>query len=375
MQVAFLDLTRRDQEMGSEFRSAIDAVLKSGQFISGPVVEGFEQAFADYIGVRHCIATSNGLDALRLILQAIGIGPGDEVLVPAQTFVATWLAVSQLGGIPVAVDVTSAGLLDPTQIAQRVSRRTRAIIPVHLYGAPCDMDLIHDVLLGSGITVIEDAAQAHGALYKGRKVGGLGTAAAFSFYPTKNLGALGDAGAITTDDDELAAVLRSLRSYGLGHHKYDHVRGGWNCRMDPIQAAVLQAQLNRLDEWNLRRQEFAEIYDAALKEILPSALHRVASLSSPGSSHVNHLYVVAGADREQIRQGLATLGIQTDVHYPSAPYRLPMFLTSGTESLEFVPMPEADRLAAHCVSLPLNPWMRTEEVEAVVRAVLLTAPS
>jgi dTDP-4-amino-4,6-dideoxygalactose transaminase len=373
MEVAFFDLTRRDQEMGSEFRSAIDAVLKSGQFIAGPAVEDFEYAFADYIGVRHCIATSNGLDALRLILQGIGIGPGDEVLVPAQTFVATWLAVSQLGGVPVAVDVTSAGLLDPTQIAQRVSNRTRAVIPVHLYGSPCDMDLIHDVLHGSGIAVIEDAAQAHGALYKGRSVGGLGTAAAFSFYPTKNLGALGDAGAITTDDDELAAVLRSLRSYGAGQDKYDHVRGGWNCRMDPIQAAVLQTQLKRLDEWNMRRQEFAQVYDAALIEIAPTALHRVTSVSAPGSIPVNHLYVVAGAERDQFRQGLATLGIQTDVHYPSAPYRLPIFSNRGSESPKLVRMPEADKLAAQCVSLPLHPWMRAEEVEAVAQAVVLTA--
>lgn len=373
MEVAFFDLSRRDQELGPEFRTAMDRVLKSGQFIAGPVVEDFERAFADYIGVGHCIAVSNGLDALRLTLQGLGIGPGDEVLVPAQTFVATWLAVAQLGAVPVAVDVTPAGLMNPAQIEQRLSDKTKAAIPVHLFGTPCDMDEISAVLAGHGIAVIEDAAQAHGALYKGHKVGSLGAAAAFSFYPTKNLGALGDAGAVTTNDDELAAVLRSLRSYGSGSDKYDHVRSGWNCRMDPIQAAVLLIGLARLDEWNIRRKEFAQIYDAALLSNAPIALRRVAGVGAPGSVPVNHLYVLAGAERDPFRQRLASLGIRTDVHYPYAPYRLPIFSNRGSESLKFVRMPEADKLAAQCVSLPLHPWLHPEEVQAVAQAVILAA--
>jgi dTDP-3-amino-3,4,6-trideoxy-alpha-D-glucose transaminase len=369
MDVAFFDLSRRDREMGPAFHRALDGVLATHQFVGGPVVQRFEEAFANYIGSSHCVATGNGLDALRLILQALGVGPGDEVLVPAQTFAATWLAVMQLGAIPVAVDVNPAGVMNPEQIPGLLSEKTRAVVPVHLYGQPCDIDSIFAQLKGLPIHIVEDAAQAHGAKYKGKMVGNLGAAAAFSFYPTKNLGALGDAGAITTNDEELAVLLRSLRSYGTGQGKYDHVRSGWNSRMDPIQAAVLLSQLPRLDAWNSRRKDIAGIYDRAVEGNSGGTVSRLPSMLGLDTTCAHHLYVVQSSNRPRFRLAMSESGIQTDVHYPTAAYRLPVVVSHLAGPVSQRPMPRAEMLAATCVSLPLHPWLTDDEVSAVATAL------
>jgi dTDP-4-amino-4,6-dideoxygalactose transaminase len=360
MQVAFFDLARRDAAVGLVTRNAMSQALASGQVVGGAFVERFEFEFAKYLGVKHCIATSNGLDSLRLILQSLGVGEGDEVLVPAQTFIATWLAVAQLGARPVPVDVDQFGLLDPDGVGDRLTSRTKAVIPVHLFGSPCDMDAIRKVLEGRSVALVEDAAQAHGAKYKGKLAGSLAEAAAFSFYPTKNLGAAGDAGAVVTNDDGIAAEVRSLRSYGAGASKYDHVRMGWNCRMDSVQAATLSAYLPYLDEWNGRRNKIAQAYDAVVSQYETRRVSRVAREDSPESINANHLYVLRSPRRDWLRERLLTLGVSTDIHYPVPPFRTPAF--AGHVDLGSQALLNADDLATQALSLPLHPWLSDEEV-------------
>ena len=263
MQVPFLDLGRLHQSIRAPLDAAYHRVMDSGWFIMGPELEAFEAEFAQYCEVKHCIGVGNGLEALHLLLRAYGIGPGDEVIVPSNTFIATWLAVTQCGATPVPVepDVNTHNI-DPALIAAAITPRTRAIMPVHLYGQPADMDPINEIAAKHGLIVIEDAAQAQGARYKGRRTGSLGHAAGTSFYPGKNLGALGDGGAVLTSDDAIADKVRQLRNYG-SKIKYQHDLAGYNSRLDEMQAAFLRVKLTVLDDWNALRSEIADQYSSS----------------------------------------------------------------------------------------------------------------
>lgn len=314
MNVPFLDLHAAYRELKAEIDAAVARVLDSGRYILGEEVENFEEEYAEYVGAEYCIGLGNGFDALALGLKTLEIGPGDEVIVPAHTFIATWMAVSDLGATPVSVGVDETTYtMDPAFIEAAITERTRAILPVHLYGHPADLDSILTVAHRHGLAVIEDAAQAHGARYKGRRIGAHGDLVAWSFYPGKNLGAMGDAGGITTNRPELAQRLQSLRNYGSSR-KYVHEIQGRNSRLDPIQAAILRVKLGHLDEWNARRQAIAEEYNRALAGTalqLPSV--------ADWAEHVWHLYVVRYERRNQLASRLREEGVETMVHYPIAP--------------------------------------------------------
>lgn len=358
--IAFLDLGAAYQEIKTELDDAIQRVLGSGWYILGEELEAFEAEFAAYCGARHCVGVGNGLDALHLILRAYGIGPGDEVIVPAHTFIATWLAATHAGAKPVPVETRDDATytMAPELIAAAITSRTKAIIPVHLYGRPADMDPVNRVAARHGLKVIEDAAQAHGARYRGRQVGSLGDAAAFSFYPGKNLGAFGDGGAVTTSDGELAAKLRSLRNYGSSA-KYVHDLMGLNSRLDPLQAAILRVKLRHLDEWNARRLSLAECYrrqlggtDVQLPDI------------SPGFASVFHLFVIRSKKRDALQAGLQEAGIGTLIHYPIPPHK-----QGAYSSLCSLNLPIAERLAAEVLSLPMGPHLFLADAERVARHI------
>jgi dTDP-3-amino-3,4,6-trideoxy-alpha-D-glucose transaminase len=351
--------------MGGELEAAVARVVGSGWFLLGPELEEFEREFAAYCGTRHCVGVATGLSAIELSLRAAGIGPGDEVIVPAYTWVATWLAVSATGARPVGVDVDESTYnIDPALVPAAISERTAAIIPVHLRGEPADMEAIDAIARAHGLLVIEDAAQAHGARHCGRRAGSLGDAAAFSFYPAKNLGALGDGGAVTTDDDELAARVRLLRNYGM-KNRYEIEAAGTNSRLAEIQAAALRAKLPRLDEWNLSRVVHAEAYRGALAGADAIVLPRPAPWADP----VWHLFVVAHPDRDACRGHLAEQGIETLVHYPVLPH-----LSSAYPQGDWPPgsFPVAEELARTALSLPLYPQMSSRARETVVEAVIAT---
>lgn len=362
MRVPFLDLKAGYLELQDELDAACRRVLESGWYILGGEVEAFEQEFADYCEVRHCIGVGNGLDALHLILKGMEIGPGDEVIVPSNTFIATWLAVSYAGATPVGVEPDAAtGNIDPARIEAAITPRTRAILPVHLYGQPADMDPICAIARRHGLRVFEDAAQAHGARYKGRRTGGLADAAAFSFYPGKNLGAFGDGGAITTDDAQLAEKIRTLRNYG-SKQKYWHEFQGYNSRLDEIQAAMLRVKLRRLDEWNGRRQDAASKLCAGLSADPLLALPAVPDWAEPAW----HLYVVRCRKRDQLQQRLATAGIGTLIHYPVPPHLQPAYAGIGASPGAF---PIAERLAGEVLSLPMGPHLGQEALDLIVASV------
>ena len=347
------------EEVRVPLEAAFHRVLNSGWFILGPEVDAFEAEFADYCGAKYCIGVGNGLDALHLLLRAYGIGPGDEVLVPANTFIATWLAVSQSGATPVPVEPRAeTHNIDPDALRAAITLRTRAIIPVHLYGQPADMDAINALARRHALIVIEDAAQAQGARYRRQRVGGLGDAAATSFYPGKNLGALGDAGAVLTNDSAIADKVRLLRNYG-SPSKYRHDEQGCNSRLDEMQAAFLRVKLARLDDWNSRRSEFAGQYTAQLRD-LDIGLPGVPEWAEP----VWHLYVVRSRQRDALQGHLEQNGIATMIHYPVPPHRqacYPEF--SGCR------LPVAETLAAEVLSLPLSPCMTGQEVTRVIGAL------
>lgn len=353
--IEFLDLQAINARHKAEFEAATARVVNSGRYILGPELEAFEHAFADYCGVRHCIGVANGLDALSLALTAAGIGPGDEVIVPSHTFVATWLAVSQVGARVVPAEVLESTCnLDPQAVLAAITPRTRAIVPVHLYGQPADMQALGELAARHGLFVLEDAAQAHGARLAGRRVGSLGHAAGFSFYPGKNLGALGDGGAVTTDDAGLATRLRHLRNYGSSR-KYHHELKGVNSRLDELQAAVLRVKLAHLDADNAQRRSLAETYRKHLE-----ALHGLRLLSvTPGCEHVWHLFVVRTRHRQSMAEALASRQIATLVHYPVACHRQAAF----TE-LSGLDLPIAQRLQDEVLSLPIGPHMTRADVEA-----------
>lgn len=358
--IPFLDLRCQHDALKAELQEASDRVMTRGVFILGEQLAEFESAFAAYCGAKHCVGVGTGLDALHLILRAYGIGPGDEVIVPAHTFIATWLAVSHAGATPIPVDVnTETGNLDANRIAAALSPRTRAIIPVHLYGQTADIDAVRLAIGGRDIRVIEDAAQAHGARYKGRVAGTLGDAAAFSFYPGKNLGALGDGGAIVTNDETLAATIRRLRNYG-SDIKYHHDVIGWNSRLDELQAAFLSVKLRYLDEWNAARRLAAEAYLAALGDLPGLTLPSIPTWAEP----VWHLFVVRSAQRDRLQSHLTAQAIGTLVHYPVPPHLQGAYRHLG---LPEGSLPAAEAWADEALSLPLWPGVPTAPVISAIR--------
>lgn len=312
--IPFLNLRAPYRELQAELDAAYRRVMESGWYILGEEVEAFEAEYAAYIGVQHCVGVGNGLEALHLILRAYGIGPGDEVIVPANTYIATWLAVCYAGATPVPVEpVERTYNIDPARIETAITPRTRAIVAVHLYGQPADMDQINEIARRYGLKVIEDAAQAHGARHKGRRAGALGDAAGWSFYPGKNLGAFGDAGAVTTDDSDLAYRVRILRNYGSEVKYYNEFKG-FNSRLDPLQAAFLRVKLAHLDDWNDRRQQIADLY---LKALAASDL--ILPVTPAWAESAWHLFVVRCWRRDQLQRYLADQGIGTLIHYPVPP--------------------------------------------------------
>jgi dTDP-4-amino-4,6-dideoxygalactose transaminase len=358
MNVRFLDLAATHAEIQSAVESAISDVVSSNVFVLGEQCEGFEREFAAYVQAKHCIGVGNGLDALTLALLACGIEPGDEVLVPTNTFIATWLSVIHAGGVPVGVEPDPATYnMDPVDAARRISPRTRFIVPVHLYGQPADLDSLRALATETGCVVIEDAAQAHGARLGGRRIGS-GTAVAWSFYPGKNLGAMGDAGAVTTDDAEISQRLRLLRNYG-SQHKYVHDVLGVNSRLDEIQASVLRVKLKHLDAWNARRNQISNWYRLALDDT-PLILPAVPA----GAEPVWHLFVVRSPHRDALRAHLAHRGIETLIHYPIPPHR-----QKGLSQYASSCFPVADTVAESVVSLPMGPHLVEAEIATVGDAV------
>lgn len=360
MKVPFLDLRAAYEELRDALDAAYRRVMLSGRYILGEELEAFESEFAAYCGVRHCIGTGNGLDALHLILRAMDIGPGDEVLVPAHTFIATWLAVTYAGAVPVPVEpLEDTYNMDPSRIHAAITPRTRAIIVAHLYGQPADMDAIAAAARPHGLRIIEDAAQAHGALYKGRRTGSLGDAAGFSFYPGKNLGAFGDGGAVTTNDDALAHRLRALRHYG-SHRKYIHDLKGVNSRLDELQAAFLRIKLQRLDAWNAQRRLLAARYMHALKGLPGIVTPFVPDWAEP----VWHLFVIRTPHRDRLQQALAEQGIETLIHYPVPPHRQKAYEEMAPRSY-----PVTEKIHKEALSLPMGPAMTEAHVDLVVAAL------
>ncbi|WP_022803011.1 DegT/DnrJ/EryC1/StrS family aminotransferase [Deinococcus ficus] len=361
MNVPFLDLKAPYLELQGEIDAAVTRVLQSGWYLLGDELEAFELEYATYTGTRHCVGVGNGLDALHLVLKAWDIGPGDEVIVPSNTYIATWLAVTQVGATPVPVEPNEHTYnLDPSLIRTAITARTRAIIPVHLYGQPADMGPILEIARAHKLFVLEDAAQSQGARYDGRSAGGLGDAAAWSFYPGKNLGAFGDAGAITTNDDALAARLRKLRNYGSAV-KYVHELQGGNTRLDEVQAAVLRVKLRHLDEWNDRRRRIAQAYTKRLANkglVLPKVM--------AGAEPVWHVYVVRSPDREALQRKLAEAGVQTLIHYPTPPHLQGAYASLGWTEGQF---PLSEKIHREVLSLPIGPHMSDAQVESVIGAV------
>lgn len=362
MRVPFLNLQAPYAELKEELDAAYLRVMNSGQFVLGQEVEVFETDFARYCGAGHCLGVGNGLEALHLILRSMGVGPGDEVIVPSNTYIATWLAVSYAGATPVPVEPDDATYnLDASRLEEAITQRTKAIIAVHLYGQPADMDTINAIAAPYGIRVIEDASQAHGALYKGKRVGSLGDAAAFSFYPGKNLGALGDAGAVVTNDETLADRVRLLRNYG-SHMKYYNETKGFNSRLDELQAAMLNVKLRHLNEWNERRRRVAELYFTALKDMAGLVLPEVPDWGDP----VWHLFVVRHVERDRLQQHLAASGVGTLIHYPCPPHLQAAYSELGYTSNAF---PLAEQMAAELLSLPVGPHMTETQVQHVTASL------
>jgi dTDP-4-amino-4,6-dideoxygalactose transaminase len=338
--------------------------MESGWYVLGKEVEAFEDEFATYCETKHCVGVGNGLDALHLIVRAYGIMPGDEVIVPANTYIATWLAVTYAGATPVPVEPNERTYnLDPEKIEQAITPKTKAILVVHLYGQPADMDSINALARKYGLKVIEDCAQAHGARYKGRRVGGIGDAAGFSFYPGKNLGALGDGGAVTTNDPALADRIRVLRNYG-SQVKYHNEVIGYNSRLDELQAALLRVKLAKLDEWNERRRQVVVWYLQGLSEYQKLILPHVPDWAEP----VWHLFVIRHAQRDALQKVLSESGVGTMIHYPIPPHLQPAYAglnwSEGAFSISEV-------MAKEVLSLPMGPHLSNDGVLSVIREVRL----
>jgi dTDP-4-amino-4,6-dideoxygalactose transaminase len=359
--VPFLDLRAAYMELKSEIDSAIARVLDSGCYILGEEVESFESYWATYCEAKYGVGVANGLDALRLALLAMDVGPGDEVIVPSNTYIATWLAVSQCGATPVPVEPNERTFnINSDLIEAAITSRTKVILPVHLYGQPADLDPILAIAGKHGLRVLEDAAQAHGARYKDKRIGAHGDAVAWSFYPGKNLGALGDGGAITTNDAELADKIRLLRNYG-SNQRYIHKVCGFNSRLDPVQAAILSVKLKHLTSWNERRSKIAELYQKNLdasKLVLPHV--------AEWASSAWHLFVVRHAQRDLLRKGLEEAGVNTLIHYPIPPHTQEayFYLRKKIGSL-----PISEVLASECLSLPIGPHLTESDLFRLLDAV------
>ena len=362
--VSFFDLKGLNLRYLDEYKKGLESVVASGHFILGSQVEAFERAFADYCGVRHCITVGNGLEALALIFQAYMeqglLKAGDEVLVPANTFIASFLAVTRNNLVPVFVepDIQTYNL-DPAKMEEKITPKTKAVLPVHLYGQLAPMEPIQKVADKHGLLVVEDSAQAHGALVRGKRSGSLGNAAGFSFYPAKNLGALGDGGAVTTDDDKLADVVKQLRNYGQ-EKKYYNSYKGINSRLDELQAPFLSAKLKYLDRDNERRRQIAALYSKRIdpkKVILPA-------LPADGAAHVWHLFVVRTPHRESLRKHLAGKGIETLIHYPVPPHK-----QAAYKEYSHLSLPLTERIHEEVLSLPMGPILSDEDAMRVIEAV------
>ena len=359
--VPFLDLAAVYTELRPELDEAYQRVMESGWFLLGDELRAFETEFAEFAGAADCVGVASGLDALVLTLRAMGLAPGDEVICPSNTFVATWLAVTAAGAtiVPVEPD-PQTHLIHADAIAEAITSRTKAIVPVHLYGCPIDLDTVAELANRHGISLLSDAAQAHGATYQSGPIGRYGDASAWSFYPGKNLGAFADAGAVTTNDPEIAASLRRLRNYG-SEEKYVNLELGVNSRLDELQAAFLRVKLRHLPAWNRRRTEVAKHYHAALAD-LPLGLHRI----SPDRTSSWHLYVISSQRRDELQRHLLSMGVGTNIHYPIPPHRQRAYasISAGMGDL-----PVADRLASEVLSLPIGPHMSDQQVEHTVSAV------
>lgn len=363
MKVPFLDLRAAYLELKPEIEEAVARVLNSGHYILGPEVDAFEAEWATYCEAQYAVGVANGLDALHLALRAMGVGPGDEVIVPSNTYIATWLAVSQCGATPVPVEPDETTYnINPALIEAAITTRTKVILPVHLYGQPADLDPILAIAHRHGLRVLEDAAQAHGARYKGRRIGAHGDAVAWSFYPGKNLGALGDGGAVTTNDPEIADRLRVLRNYG-SRVKYVNEVQGTNSRLDPIQAAVLRVKLQWLDEWNGRRKVIAQQYTTALNQ-LDLVLPCVPVWADPAW----HLYVVRYSQRETLQRCLEDKEVSTLIHYPIPPHEQMAYASSRYAKKTF---PLATSMAKEVLSLPIGPHLPTDSAISVSHHVTM----
>ena len=356
--IPFFDLKRQYASLRGELAPAIEAVLEETAFSGGEFADRFEKEFADYCGVRHMLGVNSGTAALHFALLALGIGPGDEVIVPAHTFIASASAISYTGAKPVFVDcLADTWELDPSAVEKAVAKETRAVIVVHLYGVPCELDELKRIANEHELAIIEDCAQAHGALYKGRKVGRFGKVSAFSFYPSKNLGAYGEAGAVGTDETEVAELVEMFRSHG-GKTKYSHEIVGYNERMDGIQGAVLSVKLRHLDQWNKRKSTIARKYFEGIKNPLIT-LQRIPKEVTPAY----HLFVVLVDDRPKFLEFLKARGVGSALHYPT-----PCHLQKAYRGFGYTKgdLPKAEHIADHCVSLPLFPELTDKEVETVI---------
>ncbi len=391
MTIPFLDLQAAYRELQDDLDAAYHRVMAAGWYILGEEVERFEADYAAYCGAAHCVGVASGLDALHLALRACDIGPGDEVIVPSHTFIATWLAVTQAGATPVPVEPDERTFnIEPARIEAAITPHTRALIPVHLFGQPADLDPILAIARRQGLRVIEDAAQAHGARYKGQRLGAHGDAVAWSFYPGKNLGAFGDGGAITTQDAELAARLRRLRNYG-SEVKYVHEVPGYNSRLDPLQAAFLGVKLRHLDAWNDCRRALAAAYlygladaglgdtrpvdagpndptriDADPTDTSPSATGLTQPAVPPWAEPVWHLFVIRHPQRDALQRHLTAAGIGTLIHYPQPPHQQPAYADTPLAAASY---PIASRLASEVLSLPMGPHLSATAVAEVIDQV------
>ena len=357
--INFLNLHKINERFRDEIDDRIKQVLDSGWYILGQQVSLFEKNFADFCGVKHCIGCANGLDALNLIIKAYGFSAGDEIIVPANTYIASILAISQNGCTPVLVepDINTYNI-NPDLIEQKITEKTKAIMIVHLYGQAVEMEKIWQLAKKYNLKVIEDAAQAHGAIYKGKRVGSLGDASGFSFYPGKNLGCLGDGGCITTNDDELAFKVRAIANYG-SDYKYHHIFKGINSRLDEIQAGVLDVKLKYLDSDNERRREIAKFYIENIKNpniILPKVKNE--------ESHVWHIFAIRTRDRDRLIKHLKANGIETNIHYPTAPHKQECYKEWQNESF-----PISEMIHQQVLSLPISPVMTDEEVTKIIKVI------
>ena len=357
--IKFLDLHKINERFREEIDSRIKQVLDSGWYLLGSQDKEFEKNFAQYCGTKHCIGCANGLDALNLIIRAYGFGAGDEIIVPANTYIASILAISENGCTPVLVepDINTYNI-NPDLIEEKITSKTKAIMVVHLYGQAVQMQKILEIAKKYNLKVIEDSAQAHGAIYQGKRTGNLGDASGFSFYPGKNLGCMGDGGAVTTNDDELATKIRAIANYG-SDYKYHHIYKGVNSRLDEIQAAILDVKLPHLDKDNARRREIAKYYRENIKNskiVLPKAYDEKA--------HVWHVFVVRCDDRAALQKHLEANDIQTNIHYPTAPHKQGCYSEYAHISLSIT-----EKIHDEVMSLPISPVMTDEEVKKVVEVV------